>query len=83
LGNCVEFESDPYRAVEGAHAAAILTGWSIYKDLDYERIFASMQKPAWIFDGRNLLDHERLVDIGFNVSAIGKKPMTRLSEFLG
>jgi UDPglucose 6-dehydrogenase len=55
-----------------AHAIAIMTEWDLYKDLDYERIFSHMEKPAFIFDGRNILDHEKLFNIGFNVFSIGK-----------
>jgi len=71
----LSFEEDPYKAAEGSHAIAILTEWDLYKDLDYERIFQSMVRPAFIFDGRNILDHRRLFDIGFNVFAIGKSPL--------
>jgi UDPglucose 6-dehydrogenase len=72
------FEADPYAAARGAHAIAVLTDWSEYRDLDYERIFAGMVKPAFVFDGRNCLDHPRLHEIGFNVYPIGKKPLTHL-----
>ena len=58
------FEIDPYKAAEGAHAIAVLTEWDLYRDLDYERILQSMAKPAFIFDGRNILDHKRLFDMG-------------------
>ena len=68
----VVFEADPYEAAEGAHAIAMLTEWKLYNDLDYERIFASMTKPAFLFDGRNIVDRERLFEIGFNVCSIGK-----------
>jgi UDPglucose 6-dehydrogenase len=71
----VSFEKDPYRAAEGSHAIAILTEWDIYRDLDYERILQSMATPAFIFDGRNILDHKKLFKIGFNVFAIGKSPL--------
>jgi len=71
----VAFEEDPYKAAEGAHAIALLTEWDLYRNLDYERIFRSMVQPAFIFDGRNILDHERLHEIGFNVFAIGKAPL--------
>ncbi len=70
----VEFESDPYRAAQGAHALAVLTEWKEYTTLDYARIFAGMRQPAFIFDGRNILDHQKLFDLGFNVFAIGKTP---------
>jgi len=71
----VQFEPDPYKAAEGAHAIAILTEWKQYKDLDYARILKSMQEPAFIFDGRNILDHKKLFEMGFNVFAIGKSPL--------
>lgn len=71
----VTFEIDPYKAAEETHAIAILTEWAIYRDLDYERIYQSMVKPAFIFDGRNILDHKKLFEIGFNVFAIGKAPL--------
>ena len=71
----VIFDPDPYKAAEGAHAIAIITEWDVYRDLDYERIFKSMVQPAFIFDGRNILDHKRLFEMGFNVIAIGKAPL--------
>jgi UDPglucose 6-dehydrogenase len=71
----LSFEPDPYKAVEGAHAVAILTEWTQYRDLDYRRILQSMVQPAFIFDGRNILDHAKLFELGFNVLAIGKAPL--------
>jgi UDPglucose 6-dehydrogenase len=65
-------ENDVYEATKGAHAICILTEWDQFKTLDYKRIYDSMLKPAFIFDGRNILDHEALQKIGFDVSAIGK-----------
>ena len=78
LTDYVSYEDDPYIAAEGSHAIAVLTEWSIYKDLDYRRIYDSMEKPAFIFDGRNLLDHQKLFDIGYNVFAIGKGPLKHI-----
>jgi UDPglucose 6-dehydrogenase len=71
----VIFEQDPYLATRGAHAIALLTEWDAYRTLDYEKIFASMEKPAFVFDGRNLLDHEALYRVGFSVFPIGKPPL--------
>ena len=71
----VVFEPDPYAAVEGAHAIAVLTEWSQFVELDYEAIHESMVKPAFIFDGRNILDHKKLHAIGFNVYAVGRPPL--------
>ena len=69
------FEADPYKAAEGAHALAVLTEWKEYRTLDYARILERMERPAFVFDGRNILDHRRLFEMGFNVFAIGKKPL--------
>jgi UDPglucose 6-dehydrogenase len=74
LGDCgdgVTYVEDPYAAAEGAHAVAIMTEWDLYKTLDYKKIFDSMEKPAFIFDGRNILDHQKLYEIGFNVFPLG------------
>jgi len=72
----VLYEPDPYKAAEEASAVAIMTEWEEFKILDYERIYQSMKKPAFIFDGRNLLNHKQLYEIGFNVYPIGKTPLT-------
>ena len=39
-----------------------------------QRLWAvqDMVKPAFVFDGRNILDHDRLRSIGFIVYALGK-----------
>ena len=77
-GADVTFEEDPYAAASGAHAIAVLTEWDLYRTLDYRRIFKSMVKPAFVFDGRNILDHAALHAIGFNVYPVGKKPLTNV-----
>jgi UDPglucose 6-dehydrogenase len=74
----ITYEIDPYAASSNAHAIAILTEWPQYAQLDYQRIHQSMVKPAFLFDGRNLLDHQKLYQLGFNVYPIGKPPLTRL-----
>jgi UDPglucose 6-dehydrogenase len=72
------FEKDPYKAAEGAHAIAILTDWPEYKELDYKRIYDVMEKPAFIFDGRNILDSDMIFEIGFNIFPIGKRGLSHL-----
>jgi len=78
LGGKISYEPDPYKAAEGAHALAVATDWAEYKTLDFKRIYDSMAKPAFIFDGRNCLDHKALFKIGFNVYPIGKVPLCHL-----
>jgi UDPglucose 6-dehydrogenase len=70
----ITYEPDPYKAAAGTHAVALLTEWKEYKALDYQKIFDGMVQPAFLFDGRNHLDHQTLHDIGFNVYSIGKAP---------
>lgn len=59
-------------ATMGAHAIAVLTEWDEFKDLPFEEIYGSMPKPAFVFDGRNILPHAALRKIGFRVFPIGK-----------
>jgi UDPglucose 6-dehydrogenase len=70
-----QFTDDPYEAARGAHAIAVMTEWQLYRSLDWERIYASMEKPAFVFDGRNVLDHRKLFGLGFNVFPIGSPPL--------
>jgi UDPglucose 6-dehydrogenase len=74
----VTLEPDPYLAAKGAHAIALLTDWSEYRELDWERIYAGMERPAFFFDGRNLVDPDELHRIGFNVYPIGRPNRTSL-----
>ncbi|PCJ60906.1 MAG: UDP-glucose 6-dehydrogenase [Planctomycetota bacterium] len=67
----ISFTEDPYEASKGAHSLLILTEWDIYKDLDYQKIYDHMEKPAFLFDGRSIIDRQKCYDIGFNVFTIG------------
>lgn len=62
----------PLEALNQAHAVAILTEWNEFKTYDWNSIYVNMYKPAFVFDGRNILDAEKLRAIGFKVKAIGK-----------
>ncbi|MBW1892325.1 MAG: nucleotide sugar dehydrogenase [Deltaproteobacteria bacterium] len=72
----ITYLEDPYEAASGSHAVAIVTEWEEYRNLNYDKIYSSMQKPAFLFDGRNVVDHEKLYQIGFNVYPIGKPALT-------
>ena len=64
-------ENDPYTVMEGVHAIAVLTEWDEFKTYDWKRIYKNMQKPAFVFDGRNVLDRQILEKIGFVYRGIG------------
>ncbi len=76
----IEYEEDPYKAADKAHAIAVLTEWNLYKELDYEKIYKKMERPAFIFDGRNILDHQKLFEIGFNVYPLGKPHLIHFKD---
>ncbi|KAJ8405449.1 hypothetical protein AAFF_G00319220 [Aldrovandia affinis] len=81
VSRLVTVSTDPYAACEDAHAIVICTEWDMFKELDYERIYKAMLKPAFIFDGRRILDdlHDQLQHIGFQVETIGKRVSKRSS----
>lgn len=68
----VTFAASAEDAAKGAHALLVLTEWDAFKNADFEAIYENMLKPAWIFDGRNVLDRPKLEQIGFKVYSIGK-----------
>ena len=74
----LSFVEDVYEAADGAHALALVTQWDEYLDLDYYKIHQIMAEPAFIFDGRNHLDHDKLYKIGFNVFPLGKSPLKHI-----
>ena len=69
--NLLKTESNPYVAMEGVHAIAVLTEWDEFKSYDWKLIYKNMQKPAFVFDGRNVLDRDALQTIGFVYKGIG------------
>ena len=67
----IQMYDEAYEACKDAHAIAILTEWDEFKAYDWQRIYDNMQKPAFIFDGRNVLDKKELETIGFIYKGIG------------
>ncbi|SMC54667.1 nucleotide sugar dehydrogenase [Cellulophaga tyrosinoxydans] len=70
--NLVKVVKDPLANIENAHAIAILTEWDEFKTYDWQKIYDKMLKPAFLFDGRRLLDKEKMERIGFNYYRIGQ-----------
>ncbi|MBC3758982.1 nucleotide sugar dehydrogenase [Hyunsoonleella sp. SJ7] len=62
----------PYETMEDAHAVAIMTEWDEFKDYDWQKIYDNMKKPAFVFDGRSLLDKDKMNQIGFEYYSIGQ-----------
>ncbi|QKX04719.1 nucleotide sugar dehydrogenase [Aquimarina sp. TRL1] len=62
---------DPYKAMENTHGIAILTEWDEFKEYDWEKVYQQMNKPAFLFDGRGILDKKEMERIGFVYYKIG------------
>jgi len=67
----VKVVNDPYEACNQAHAVAVLTEWDEFKTYEWQKIYDNMYKPAFVFDGRNILDKKELAEKGFVVYNIG------------
>jgi len=79
------FSSSADAAVDGAHAIVLLTEWDEFKTYDYSAFYQKMMKPAFLFDGRALLNRGMLEAIGFEVHTIGQarpkdNPVMRIQE---
>ena len=69
----VKVVNDPYKAMNNAHAIAVLTEWDEFKDYNWHKVYEGMKKPAFVFDGRNILDSSTLREEGFLYQGIGKE----------
>lgn len=67
----LQVEDNAYAACKDAHAIAILTEWDEFRTYDWQKLYDQMQKPAFLFDGRGILDTETLEEIGFVCYKIG------------
>lgn len=76
LNNLITTCDSMIEAARDSHAIAVMTEWDEFAEADYTALYEVMQKPAFIFDGRNILPHEKLQEIGFEVYAIGKPHTT-------
>ena len=68
----ITIATDPYEVVTKAHAMVVCAEWDEFITLDYHRIYQVMEKPAFVFDGRLILNHQKLLDIRFQEEAIRK-----------
>ncbi len=69
----VQVVTNAYDACSNAHAIAVLTEWDEFKTYDWQKIYDNMLKPAFVFDGRNILNKEELEKIGFIYQGIGSR----------
>ena len=72
IKSLVHVHNNPYTAMKNAHAIAVLTEWDEFNTYDWEQVFREMHKPAFLFDGRNILDGKKMMNTGFRYQGIGK-----------
>jgi len=72
LGDKIKFAKDQYDALSGADALLIATEWSLFRNPDFERMESSLTNKV-IFDGRNLYDLQKMIDLGYYYNSIGRK----------
>jgi len=71
-GDRIVYATDPYHALEGADALAVVTEWLVYRTPDFDRIKAALHRPI-IVDGRNLYEPARMARLGFQYAGIGRR----------
>jgi UDPglucose 6-dehydrogenase len=72
IGDQVNYAKNQYEALEGADALLIATEWSVFRNPDFEKI-ESILKNKVVFDGRNLYDLQKMIDLGYYYNSIGRK----------
>ena len=69
----VKFIEDPISNISNYNLIAIMTEWDEFKNYDWNKIYSLIKKPAFIFDGRNILDFKKIKELGFNYVGLGRK----------
>lgn len=72
LGDKIKYAKNQYEALEGAEALLIATEWSVFRNPDFDKI-ENILKNKVVFDGRNLYDLQKMIDLGYYYNSIGRK----------
>ena len=69
----VNFVNDPFLNIVNYNVITIMTEWDEFKSYDWDKVYRRIKKPAYIFDGRNILDFEKIKKLGFDYTGLGRK----------
>ena len=69
----VKFVEEPFLNISEYNIISIMTEWDEFKAFDWEIIYKKIKKPAYIFDGRNILNSINIKKIGFNYIGLGRE----------
>lgn len=72
LGDKIEYAADQYDALKGADALLIATEWSVFRNPDFDKMEDTLINKV-IFDGRNLYDLQKMIDLGYYYNSVGRK----------
>ncbi len=72
VGDKINYANDQYEALQGADALLIATEWSVFRNPDFEKM-DEILKSKVVFDGRNLFDLQKMIDLGYYYNSIGRK----------
>ncbi|WP_316824613.1 UDP-glucose/GDP-mannose dehydrogenase family protein [Pedobacter miscanthi] len=72
IGDQVNYAKNQYEALEGADALLIATEWSVFRNPDFDKIDHILKNKV-VFDGRNLYDLQKMIDLGYYYNSIGRK----------
>jgi UDPglucose 6-dehydrogenase len=70
-GNRIVYGSGNYDVARDADALIILTEWSEFRSPDFDRLKSLLKEPV-IFDGRNILQVEDVLKLGFTYYSVGR-----------
>jgi UDPglucose 6-dehydrogenase len=72
LGDSIDYANDQYEALVGADALLIATEWSVFRNPDFDKMEDSLTQKV-IFDGRNLYELTKMIDLGYYYNSVGRK----------
>lgn len=75
LGDKISFAENQYEALQNADALLIATEWSVFRNPDFEKMDSLLTNKI-IFDGRNLFDLQKMIDLGYYYNSVGRKLIT-------
>lgn len=71
FGDRIRLTADAYAALRGAHGLVLVTEWEEFRHADFERMAQSLERKV-VFDGRNIWDPAKLVQLGFEYHGVGR-----------
>jgi UDPglucose 6-dehydrogenase len=72
IGDRINYAQNQYDALDNADALLIATEWSVFRNPDFDRMEDLLSNKV-VFDGRNLYDLQKMIDLGYYYNSVGRK----------